>query len=307
MSCTSPIYALRLGAINPNTGKERIKILPRRVDSSYRDWCDQFGKDNILQLPCGHCESCVEKRTRAWAVRCVLEAALYLNNCFLTLTYRDSCLPKGGLCKSDLQKFIRKLRDKVGYKIRYFACGEYGEHTYRAHYHLIIFNWFPQDAKFLKKSKYGGYLYTSKFLEDLWSFGLCSVGEVSFASCAYVARYCLKKFAKVDDNKEFCLMSRRPGIGEAFIRENLEKVYDTDKIYLNFGNSTSMMPMRYFDKVLEAVDAKKFEDVKNVRVNVAQLSLATEMLRFGFDHVEKFYKLKGAIKKNDFEKLKRRI
>lgn len=307
MSCTSPIYALRLGATNPSTGKERIKILPRRIEASFQYWCDEFGQENILQLPCGHCESCIEKRTRSWAVRCVLEAAQYENNCFLTLTYSDGCLPKGGLCKSDLQKFIRRLRDSVDHPIRYFACGEYGEHTYRPHYHLIVFNWFPDDARFLKESKFGGYLFTSRKLQEIWPFGISSVGEVSFASCGYVARYCQKKLAKVNDTKEFCLMSRKPGIGERFIKEHLKDVYDTDKIYMKFGNSSSMPPSRYFDKVLEAVDPSAFEHIKNVRVDNARLSIASDMFRFGFDHVEKLYQHQAIIKKDNFEKLKRRI
>ena len=307
MSCTHPIYALRLGAINAETGKELIKILPVRMDSSYKFWCDRYGKDNVLQLPCGKCPSCVEKRARSWAVRCVLEAAQYKDNCFLTLTYRDECLPRGGLCKKDLQRFIRRLRDFTGKKIRYFACGEYGEHTYRPHYHLIVFNWFPEDAKFLKESEFGGILFTSKILNDLWPFGISSVGEVSYSSCGYVARYCNKKLARFNDTKEFCLMSKRPGIAEGFIKNHLDDVYDTDRVYVKCGNSTNSIPSRYFDKVFEAVDPEAFEKVKNVRINNAQLSLASEMLRFGFEHVEEYYQYVGSIKKDNFSRLKRRV
>ena len=267
-------------------------------------WYIYIGGDNVLQLPCGHCESCIEARTRAWAARCVIEAAQYQNNCFLTLTYMDSCLPKGGLCKIDLQKFIRRLRDKVGHKIRYFACGEYGEHTYRPHYHLIIFNWFPEDAKFLKASKYGGFLFTSATLQELWPFGISSVGEVSYASCGYVARYCQKKLAKGNDKKEFCLMSKRPGIGEAYVRRFFEEIYDTDKIYLK---DATVKPFRYFDKVFEAIDPGAFEVIKNERINNARLSVASDMLRFGFDHVEKLYKYQSIIKESKMDRLKRRI
>lgn len=307
MSCTHPIYALRLGAINPDTGKEKIKILPVRVDSSFKFWCDRYGSENVIQLPCGHCESCVEKRARSWSVRCVLEAAQYDANCFLTLTYSDQCLPKNGLCKKDLQKFIKRLRDYTGRKIRYFACGEYGEHTYRPHYHLIVFNWFPEDAKFLKDSPYGGLLFTSSILRKLWPYGHSSVGDVSFASCGYVARYCNKKLARQNDTKEFCLMSLRPGIGEGYIKEHLMDVYDTDRVYLKNGNRSSCSPMRYFDKVFEAVDPDAFEHVKNERVSKARLSLASDMLRFGFEHVEQFYQYAGSIKKDTFDRLRRRI
>lgn len=304
MSCFSPIYALKLGAINPETGKERVKVLPRRVDSSYKDWCDQYGQDNVLQLPCGHCAACIEQRARAWAARCVLEAAQYEANCFLTLTYSDRCLPKGGLCKEDFQKFIKRLREKTGRKIRYFGCGEYGEHTYRPHYHLIIFNWFPEDVRFLKQSDFGGWLFTSKILQELWPYGHSSVGEVSYASCGYVARYCQKKLAKGNDTKEFCLMSKKPGIGENFVRNHLEEIYDTDKIYMK---DATVKPFRYFDKVFEAVDPDAFEVIKNERINNARLSVASDMLRYGLDHVEKLYQYKGIIKESKMNRLKRNV
>ena len=67
------------------------------------------------------------------------------------------------------------------------------------------------------------------------------------------------------------------------------------------------MPSRYFDKLFESVDPAAFELVKNERIDKSRLSIASEMLRFGFDHVEKLYKLKCALKKDNFEKLKRRI
>lgn len=308
MSCTQPIYALKLGALNPNTGKERIKILPRRIESSYRYWCEEYGEDNILQLPCGHCESCIEKRARSWAARCVLEAACYEQNCFITLTYSDNCLPSIGLCKKDVQRFIRKLRDRTGRKIRYFLAGEYGEHTYRPHYHLIIFNYFPQDGKFLKPSEHGGFLYRSKEISECWdNKGFILVGDVTYASAGYVARYCQKKLAKQGNTKEFCLMSLRPGIGESFIKQHLYDVYDTDKVYGKFGKNAFVQPFRYYDKVFESIDPERFELVKNVRITNARLSIAADMLRFGFDNVERLYKYKGVSKSIDFEKLKRRI
>ena len=169
---------------------------------------------------------------------------------------------------------------------------------------MIIFNWFPSDVRFLKSSEYGGWLFTSKTLQELWPFGLSSVGEVSYASCAYVARYCQKKLARGKDTKEFCLMSRRPGIGEAYARQFLEEIYDTDKIYLK---DATAQPFRYYDKIFEAIDPEAFEKVKNVRINNARLSIASEMLRFGFDHVEKLYDYKHRIKKDKFERLKRNV
>lgn len=305
MSCTSPIYALDLG-INPETGKKKLKILPRRIESCFSYWSNIYGSENIISLPCGKCDSCIEGRTKAWAARCVLESSLYQSNCFLTLTYADSCLPKYGLCKKDLQNFIKRLRKKVGHSIRYYCCGEYGEKTKRPHYHLIIFNWFPEDAKFFKESKFGGFLYTSKILQDLWKFGHSLVGEVSYSSCAYVSRYCQKKVYQEGKYKAFSLMSLKPGIGQRFFDEHLEQIYDTDKVYFNFGKSSWTTPFRYFDKLLEKLDPDRIEHIKNVRVSSARLSVACEMLSLGLDEIEKLYEYKGTLKKLKFDRLKRK-
>ncbi|MCQ2795628.1 MAG: hypothetical protein MJ214_05490 [Bacilli bacterium] len=307
MSCTNPIYALNLGT-NPDTGKMKLKILPKRIESCFSYWCERYGESNIVQLPCGKCPSCIEAKTKTWASRCVLEASLYPNNSFITLTYRDGCLPKYGLCKKDVQKFLKRLRRYLGeQKIRYYCCGEYGEHTKRPHYHLIIFGWFPEDAKFFKKGDYGeGHLYTSKILEDLWPFGFSMVGEVTYASCGYVARYCQKKMYINGKYKAFSLMSLKPGIGYQFLSDNFDKIYDTDKVYGKFGNSTFTTPFRYFDKVLELHDPQRMEEIKNERISRAKLSIAASMLDLGFEHIEQLYAYKGELKKLKMERLKRK-
>lgn len=305
MSCTSPSYALLLGT-DPETGKKRLKFLPRRAEASFEYWSHKFGAENILSLPCGKCDSCIEGRTRAWAARCVLESSMYSDNCFLTLTYADSCLPKFGLCKKDLQKFIKRLRKAVGHPIRYYCCGEYGEKTKRPHYHLIIFNWFPDDAKFFRESPNGGMTFTSKTLQSLWKFGHSLIGEVSYQSCAYVARYCQKKVYIDGKYKAFSLMSLKPGIGQKFFEDNLEAIYDTDKVYFNFGSSSWITPFRYFDKLLERIDPSRLESLKNERVSSAKLSIASDMLRLGLTHIEELYEYKGTLKSLKMDRLKRK-
>lgn len=306
MSCTHPIYALDFGK-DPDTGKRRIKILPQRVEYNYFNLCDKYGKDCVICLPCGKCDSCIESRTRSWAARCVLEASLYETNSFLTLTYSNHCLPKFGLCKKDLQKFIKRLRRRYPDKeIRYFCCGEYGSKTKRPHYHLILFNWFPEDALPFAPGKFGGKLYTSKILQDLWPFGLSSVGDVSYASCGYVARYCQKKLKRDEQTyKEFCLMSLKPGIGERYFQTHFEDIYDTDKIYFNFGTSKSISPFRYFDKLFERIEPGKLEAIKKERISKANLSVAAELINHSFDELEKLNQYKEVAKAEKFKYLGR--
>jgi len=72
------------------------------------------GRGHPLELPCGQCIGCRLERSRQWAIRCVHEASMHENNCFITLTYAPEYLPPdGGLIKSDFQKFIKRLRKSI--------------------------------------------------------------------------------------------------------------------------------------------------------------------------------------------------
>ena len=42
-----------------------------------------------MMVPCGSCMSCRLEKSRQWGVRCMHEAKLYENNCFVTLTFDD--------------------------------------------------------------------------------------------------------------------------------------------------------------------------------------------------------------------------
>jgi len=47
-----------------------------------------------LQLACGQCVGCRLERSRQWAVRCMHEAQMHSENCFITLTYDAEHLPR---------------------------------------------------------------------------------------------------------------------------------------------------------------------------------------------------------------------
>lgn len=147
-----------------------------------------------LQVPCGRCVGCRLERSRQWAIRCVHEASLHEKNCFITLTYNDENLPADqSLHYEPFQLFMKRLRKKYGSGIRFYMCGEYGEKLARPHFHACLFGHDFDDKKVWKKTDAGSVLYRSAELEKLWPFGYSSVGDVSFESAAYVARYIMKK------------------------------------------------------------------------------------------------------------------
>lgn len=171
---------------------------------------------------CGQCLNCRIDKQRVWTCRILLESKYYPASSFVTLTYEDEVVPLTGeyetnLLKSDLQKFIKDYNyanRSFNSNVRYFAVGEYGEKTQRAHFHLIMFGEDP-DTK-------------PELIHKTWNKGHTLVAEVSRQRCAYVAQYCLKKLGATnpdlgDRNPEFSIQSRRPGIGSPALNylENL--------------------------------------------------------------------------------------
>lgn len=253
------------------------------------------------EIPCGRCINCRLNRQREWALRCTLEAKRWPNNLFVTLTYDDAHLPiypysddnVSELRKRDLQLFIKRLRerlridfDHVG--LRYFACGEYGELSDRAHYHVILFN-LPDLPLHQIGSSSGFPMFSSDVIEKAWCdseglrLGFVSLAEFSTQTASYVAGYVLKKklgkeritwsnrlklratFAGIycrphralklvrgfsrSRQEPFLLMSLKPGIGYV---DDLQKVIHDDAIVLNAGGkAVQTVPFRYLKKVAD--------------------------------------------------------
>ncbi len=183
-------------------------------------------------IPCRKCFECVQSYSTNWAVRCCLEAKLHEKNSFITLTYDEQ--HKEDLNKKTLQKFIKRLRKHFGAKsCRYFACGEYGEKTHRPHYHLILFGVdFSDDRYFLKYDKRGNPIYCSDTLSKLWKLGFHAIGDISFDSAKYCAKY-MQKFNFVDGKKAFTLQSRKPAIGYNYAVQNVESLCRSGKVYID--------------------------------------------------------------------------
>ena len=197
MSCSNPNVFIDLG--KKDNGKRNLKMYPKRPDMTLERLYSLYGRDNVLLVPCGKCEGCIKQYRLQWSLRCEAEAKLHNENCFITLTY-DSQHCDGKLHKEHLKEFIKKLRNR-GLTIRYFGCGEYAS---QPHYHIILFGYMPNDLSLISKSKTGFYLYKSKFIENLWQKGLCTVQEFDSAVAGYVAGYVDKK---IDDKDSFLVMS----------------------------------------------------------------------------------------------------
>lgn len=232
-----------------------------------------------IQIPCGQCIGCRLERSRQWALRCIHEASLHSQNCFLTLTYDEEHLPaNGSLYKPDLQRFFKRLRKRKG-KFRYYACGEYGDTTKRAHYHGCIFGLdFEDKIPFRKSGEHT--LYISEELNDIWGNGNSSIGELNFETAAYTARYVMKKgfgkmankFQTLDETtgeltaivQPYATMSLRAAIGKEWLEKYASDIYGADKDYI-VVKGRKMKPAKYYDKLYDKINNDHMEHIKRRR------------------------------------------
>lgn len=278
MSCTSPIYGLDLGV--KENGKRNIKLLPKRFDMySLAQLEARYGKGSIIPLPCGKCLACRKSKAREWAVRSVLEASQYDDNCFITLTYDEVFYrpSKKGL-RQDITNFFKRLRKD--YSFRYFACCERGTEKGRYHFHALLF----------------GVDLDKKTLMKYWSFGFVDVGSLTAGSCFYVAQYAEKKIFK-DDPWSFITMSTHPGLGYEYLQKHLS-IVENGSVHGEFGSSK--VP-RYFEKVYLDIFNGDLSQIKKDRLEDAELRRLHEMFIHGLDSAEKLYKYQADIDLHNFE------
>lgn len=263
MPCYSPVQAYVAKGKTDN-GK---KVIVFKKPAIYME---------SIQLPCGQCIGCKLIRSVTWALRCLHEISLHQDNCFITLTYDDNQLPDDySLKKSDFQKFLKRLRKEISpIKIRYFMAGEYGDSSWRPHYHAIIFGYsFPDKIRVQSKEVENPY-FISTTLNKLWKYGFHIIAEANFDTAAYIARYCTKKITgekaashyhrdiiqwneftgevlewrETDLLPEYATMSKRPAIGKEWYDKWKKDCYPSDFL---IQDGRKLPIPKYYDKLLE--------------------------------------------------------
>lgn len=209
--CLNPIVGFWTGKLNEN-GK-RIYVFAN--SSVERYLCDDMLSDVNLEskdivrfinghyylvyrqeMPCRKCIECRLQRAKQWSMRNIAELSVSSSAVFVTLTYSEDFLPKGGnLFPRDATLFIKRLRKKFqNVSIRYFLRGEYGSKTFRPHYHIILYGVSLRDfnSRFFYSHKERN-IYRSAILEQLWTYGYSCLEEVTDANCSYISGYMTKK------------------------------------------------------------------------------------------------------------------
>lgn len=172
---------------------------------------------------CGQCMNCRIDRKRVWTARMILESFTAKQAYFVTLTYAPEHLPINDdglatLVPAELKEFRDTLMRKAG-TFRYYSIGEYGDETFRPHYHLAIFS----DLNF-----------KAELIPEVWDKGRTETTYLVPQQMSYICGYTAKKMTKPDDDRlegrypEFARMSNRQGIGYYYV-ENLAQCYETKK------------------------------------------------------------------------------
>lgn len=273
MACYSPLKGYAIGkTIN---GKTDYHITS--YDTIMYD-CDGNIREYV-EIPCGRCIGCRLQYSRMWADRCLAESTLHDDSYFVTLTYDDYNIPKSNydidketgevktsctLVKRDFQLFMKRLRKNYKYdnNLRFYMAGEYGSQTARPHYHAIIYGLKLDDLKLYKRTPLGFNLYNSEFVNECWQHkGHVVIAEVTWETCAYTARYIMKKQtgSKAEEVYEryniippFTLMSRRPGIAKEFYEQNKERLIKFGEVDISTKKGgKKIKSVKYFNKFLE--------------------------------------------------------
>lgn len=251
------------------------------------------------EIPCGKCVGCKLDYSRTWAIRCMNEfESVGKVGLFLTLTYSNENInvhefdvshsvieafpplninSHNGkafysiLVKKDLQDFQKRLRKYLDdyfpnedHHISYFCCGEYGGSTFRSHFHGCYFGldrkFFP-DLKVYKN--HDTTYWKSAILDRIWKKGNVIVGDISFESCAYVARYVLKKkmidaipCPASEKYPEFVVMSRRPAIGLRYLHDHEGSLVDSGRMPVKRNDNAFnvSLPLYYKRKLGNQLD-----------------------------------------------------
>lgn len=60
-------------------------------------------------------------------------------------------------------------------------------------------------------------------------------------------------------------MSRKPGLGLMYYNDHFKEIYETDRIYFDFGDFHSTQPPRYFNDKFKLDNPERAEFLKEIR------------------------------------------
>lgn len=206
---------------------------------------DSNGNPSLL-YPCGKCALCRSQKRKQWSIRMENETAVNAIAYFVTLTYDDDNLYyqhpdcPSSLNKKHFQDFMKRLRNRIPFSVRYYAVGEYGSRSNRPHYHFIM--WLP---KFMPLADFRSLIGAS------WNFGFNTVYQANLQRIFYIAKYTVKGSSHpFGTAKPFQLVSRNPPIGYSIFERNfalLDSDFSVNSLH-SVSNRSCSIPRSFEQK-----------------------------------------------------------
>lgn len=236
---------------------------------------------------CGQCLPCRINKRRIWSHRIMLEALCHSQNSFLTLTIEDKNLTlvssvatrnvHSSLDPDSLKNFLKRMRTALApVRVRFFAVGEYGDTSFRPHYHVCLFGYQScLRGRTVRKigttePDWANCCRQCELVGRKWGLGNVDLGELNPSTASYCAEYTTKKMTKKDDARldgrypEFSRMSRQNGgigsdamweVASSMLRFNLDERADVPSA-LNHGKR--QLPLgRYLQGRLREMNGKE--------------------------------------------------
>lgn len=236
---------------------------------------------------CGQCFPCRVSQRRLLTHRILLESYDFSHSAFVTLTYSDEALKSPWLQKRHYQLFLKSLRKALyPQKIRYYVVGEYGDQSWRPHFHLILFNYMS--------CLYGRSTYSKSrrsccpqcdLVRDCWGRGQVDLGEVNKDSAQYAAQYLQKKlslrtlpklpvpeFAKWSKGLGGCVVSP---LAEALTSDSgVDEIIRSGDVPMSLRHGSKQMPLgRYLRGKLRAHLGFKEKGTPKILLLAAQMQM----------------------------------
>lgn len=210
-----------------------------------------------------------------WVFRLKEEYKASIFSIFVTLTYDDAHLPADqSVNKADVVKFHKRLRKHFPPgDMRYYVVSEYGDHTFRPHYHGLYFFQHFYDMDFI---------YNTFF--ESWKNGFIKFGNVEEGSIVYCTKYCLKhKILPEGKKSTFRLISKmNGGIGISYLQKMSDYHVQTENFqFVAADGKKCRMPRYYRDAINPYRGASKYNPLHTRKEDrICQDRLETARKRF---------------------------
>lgn len=209
-----------------------------------------------IQVPCGKCHICKNRRIDDWVFRITKESERYSDRYFLTLTYAEPPVTSDGeptLVKPHVQKWIKRLRkNSPDGELKYYVAGEYGGELCRPHYHAILLSNGITDTDIIDSWQDRQESHNSRT-------GHVFFGSVEPSSIAYTVGYTktTKELDNPDIQSEFGLMSK--GMGMSYLTPQMVKYHQsTQHLFITKkGGQKQALPRYLKDKLFTQKDIRK--------------------------------------------------